>query len=79
MKQLALIFVLAFAVSACASTRAADVPMPQSKSKTVAVAKAKPKAVTAPVKSASQPAATQVKPQKNKTWKWYAPWRKKDG
>ena len=71
MKQLALIFIIAFAVSGCASTRA-DIPLPQSKPKTVNVVKAK--AVTVPVSSTSQPATPVVK--RKKVRHWYAPWRK---
>ena len=74
MKQLALILLLAFAVSSCASSRAADPP--QSKPKPVSVTKAK--AGAAPV-SIAPPAAPAAKPQAKtaKTWKWYAPWRPK--
>ena len=72
MKQLALIFLLAFTLSACATTRA-DIPPPQSKPKAVNVVKAK--AMTVPVSSTSQPAsAPTAKPKKKK--RWWAPWRK---
>lgn len=72
MKQLALIFIIAFAVSGCASTRA-DIPPPQSKPKAVNVVKAK--AVTVPVSSTSQP-ATPATIKKKKPKRWWAPWRK---
>ena len=72
MKQLALILLLAFAVSGCASTRAADPP--QSKPKPVSVTKAKagaaPVSITPPAAPAAKP---KVKPKKPKHW--YTPWR----
>lgn len=74
MKQFALILLLAFAVSGCASTRAADPP--QSKPKPVAVTKAK---AGAPPVSITPPAAPAAKSKAKPApaWKWYAPWRSK--
>ena len=74
MKQLALILLLAFAVSNCASSRAADPP--QSKPKPVVVTKAK--AGAAPVSITPQPApVAKSKAKPKKEWHWWAPWRQK--
>ena len=74
MKQLALILLLAFAVSSCASSRAADPP--QSKPKPVFVTKAKAGAVPVSITPPAAPAAkSKAKPAK--PWRWYAPWRPK--
>ena len=74
MRQFTLIFLLAFAVSSCASSRAADPPLP--KPKPVSVTKAK--AGAAPVSIAPQPApAAKSKAKPKKEWHWWAPWREK--
>ena len=76
MKQLALILLLAFAVSSCASTRAADPP--QSKPKPVAVTKVKAGATPVSIAPPAAPAAKpKAKPKPEKEWHWWAPWRQK--
>lgn len=74
MKQLAMILLLAFAVSSCASSWAADPP--QSKPKPVSITKAKAGAAPVSIAPPAAPAPkTKAKPAK--PWKWYAPWRPK--
>jgi len=73
MKQFALIFIIAFAVSGCALLR--EPPASQSQAKPVAAAKVK-KAGVVPVSITPQPATTAPKDKPKKKKRWWAPWRK---
>ena len=74
MRQLVVILLLAFAVSACTSGRSADlaVPKPKPASVTKAKAGAAPVSITPPAAPAAKSKAKAAKP-----WRWYAPWRQK--
>jgi hypothetical protein len=71
LRAIIVIVLAGFALSACASTRAADISAPQSKPKAVHVAKAK-KSEAAPVsiapQTATSPKKTKAKKQKDHWW-----------